>query len=700
MINNLLIKFKKVTVLLVLINTIILIPSFLLLMASSWSNDDYGLAKLFQVFGLQGLSWRVLYGSPRFLSETVLYIYYHLVSLFKQPFTGFFVFTLWLGLILSLFISSKNIVYKFSEILINSQTLQKNELFKIKISKDSKFLKLDFLVPLLLSLIIFCYFIYVEKPVTMYYAPAVAAPYLLTLSGIILSINFLLTKADNSQFSWLEFVSFTLISLMVSASWEIGAVYQLVLNTCLLSIFLLTTFKPRLKYVPFGAINVFSKIKLFIGILISSALSLYVIVLIKTYRVGSVEVNSSFESALTGNWKNSFIASLARFIKEILFLNSNALEITNYWHSFLYATFCKLGLLLVFLLIFFRIKIKISQRVKTACLIFIIPLLITNFITIITSYYQFGIICCPRQLSFRGALFGLVIFILSLLFSSKINDLFGNNIKTINKNNISLLFSKTLSWNFTLIITFSLTITLLVNLQVNHLKLDIVNIKRIINTNNINWQKSLDKNNSFAIHRQIPTSYIYRFNLKEGIYPSCSSQANILAILYMNYFDKEEFYVLPVEENITSLRNKYPEKDRYLTSSNNPDNIRFICRYSRGSVDRINDVTRTSSVITISKNKPVEIQGWAVKPDRTKAYEVIITMGNDNQIVARASVNQSNLGVAEFFKNPDLINSGWIANFIVPFKEQEDIVTFKVWTYDAEKKSAYLFREFSLQFVE
>ena len=692
-------KYKKVILLLVCISILILLPSFLLLMASSWSNDDYLLAKLFQLFKLNSLSWR-LKASPRFLSEIVLYIYYHFVSLFKQPFTGFFLLTLWLGLILSLFVSFKNILHKFSGVLINNQSLRKTELFKFKITTIYQFFKLDFLVSLLLSLILFCYFIYVEKPVTMYYAPAVAAPYLLTLSGIILSINFLLTKADNSQISWGECISFTLISLMVSASWEIGAVYQLILNICLLSILLLTRFKSRFNYLPFGGINVFSKIKLLIGIIISSTLSLYVIILIKTYRIGSIEVNSSLESASMGNWTNSFMASLDRFSQEILFLNNPAWETSNSWYSFSYSTFYKLGFLLIILLVFFKIKINISQRVKNACLIFIIPLIITNFVTIITSYYQFGMICCPRQLSFRGALFGLVILILGLLLSSKLNDRFYNNIKPINQKNITILISKFFPLDFTLILIFSLTITLLVNLQFNHLKQDLVNIKKIININNINWQKSLDKKNSFAIHEQIKTSYIYRFNLEEGIYPSCTAPQNILAIFYMDYFDKEEFYVLPIDKNISFLTNNYFEKDRYLTSSNNSENIRFICRYSRGSVNKINNSTKISSPFTISKNKPVQIQGWAVKPDRTKANEVIITMGNDNQIVAKASVNQSDSGVARFFNNPDLINSGWTANFTPPFQEQEDIVTFKVWTYDAEKKSAYLFREFSLQFVE
>lgn len=700
MTNNSLSKFKKITVLLIIISTLTLLPSFLLLMASSWSNDDYLLAKLFQLFGLEGLSDRVFKASPRFLSEGVLYVYYHLVPLFDRPFTGVFLLVLWLGLILCLFISLKSIINKFSTVLINNQNLQRTKLYKIQIPTISQLLKLNFLLPLLLSLILFCYFIYIEKPVTMYYAPAVAAPYLLTLSGIILSINFLLTKADNSKISWVEFVSFSLISLIVAASWEIGAVYQLLLNTCLLLILLLTTFKPQSKYLPFGGINIFSKIKLFIGIIISSALSLYVIVLIKTYRVGSIEVNTSLESTVIGNWTNSFIASLARFGKEILFLNSTAWEINNYWHSLLYAIFCKLGFLLIFILIFFRIKIKISQRVKNSCLIFIIPLLVTNFVTIITSYYQFGMICCPRQLSFRGALFGLVIFILGLLLSSKINDLFDHNIKTINQNNISLLIYKILSYNFTLIIIFSLTITILVNLQLNHLKQDIINIKKIIKTNNLEWQESLNKSNSYAIHRQIPTSYIYRFTLEDGIYPSCTISQNILAIFYMDYFDKEEFYVLPVDQDISTLTNNYFKKNRYLVSSNNPENIRFICRYSRGGIYRIEDSTQTGSVVTVDKNKPIEVEGWAVKPDRTKANEVIITMGNDNQIVARAFVNQPNPWVAEFLNNPDLINSGWIANFTVPFKEQEDLVTFKAWTYDAEKKSAYLFREFYLQPVE
>lgn len=356
MTNNLLSKSQKVTILLVLLSTLILLPSFLLLMASSWSNDDYLLAKLFQLFGLQGLSDRVFKASPRFLSEIVLYIYYHFVLLFKNPFTGFFLLTIWLGLILSLFISFKSIISQFSRISIEHKNPQIIEIFKVKTTKISKLIELDFLVALLLSLILFCYFIYAEKPVTMYYAPAVAAPYLLTLSGIILGNNFLLTKADNSQISWGEFVSFTVISLMTSSSWEIGVVYQLVLNIFLLLIFLLITFKSQLNYLPFYRINRLGKIKLSMGIFISSALSLYVISLIKTYRVGSIEVKTSLESALMGNWTNSFIASLKQFTQEILFLNSPAWETSSSWHSFSYSIFCKFGLLLIILLSLIKVK--------------------------------------------------------------------------------------------------------------------------------------------------------------------------------------------------------------------------------------------------------------------------------------------------------------------------------------------------------
>lgn len=705
MTNNLLNKSRKIFILLILFSAFILFPSFLLLMGSSWSNDDYGLAKLFQSSGLQGLSSRVFYASPRFLSEAVLYIYYYLVYFLKKPFTGLFILTLWLSLILFLFINFKTIIHQFSRLLTDHQNSQKNEeILNNKISRIDQLIDLKLLVSLLLSLILFGYFIYVERPVTMYYAPAVAAPYILTLSAIILSINFLLTKADNTNVSWLEFLYFTVISLMVSASWEIGAVYQLILNICLFLILLLTNFKFLSNYLPFSLINLLSKIKLAIAIILSSALSLYVIFLIKTYRVGFVEVNSSLESSSIGNWNNSLIQSLTRFGKEILFLNSPAWEVTNSWWDLSYSLVCKLGLLLIILLILSRLEINISQRVQNICFISLIPLLATNFVTIITSYYQFGEICCDRQLSFRGALFGLTIFIISFLLSSKINYLLNNIDNVLEQKKVNKIFTliqKTLTNNFTLIIVFCLTFTLLINSQFNHLKPDFVNLNKIIQANNLNWQESQDPNKSYAIHRQILTSYMYRFNLEEGIYPSCTSSQNILALLYMKYFEKEEFYVLPVDKNISYLTNNNKYDDRYLASINNSENIRFICQYSQGSVDMINDSTQTGSVITVSKDKSLEIQGWAVKPDKTEANNVLITMGNENKIMEKIPVNQSRLDVAKFLKSPNLVNSGWSGNLTPPFsKEQENPVIFRAWAYDAEKKSAYLFREFYLQFDE
>mgnify|MGYP001544870194 CR=1 FL=1 len=103
----------------------VLTPSFVLLIASSWSNDDYGLAKLFQTSGLDGLASRVFFGSPRFLSESVLYIYYHLIVFFQRPFTGIFLLTLWLLLILSLLISLKNIINEFSLFYKDKKILKK-----------------------------------------------------------------------------------------------------------------------------------------------------------------------------------------------------------------------------------------------------------------------------------------------------------------------------------------------------------------------------------------------------------------------------------------------------------------------------------------------------------------------------------------------------------------------------------------------
>lgn len=695
-------KNIKAIILLILLSTIILLPSFLLLIASSWSNDDYLLAKLFQLLGLEGLSSRVFVASPRFLSETILYLYYHLVAFVKKPFTGVFLLILWLCLILSLFISFKTIIDKFSRVLADNNTVKKSGL-EAKTSQPNKSTKLKLLISLLLSLILFCYFIYAERPVTMYYAPAVAAPYLLTLSGIILSINFLLTKADNKYISWVEFFSFTIISLMVASSWEIGAVYQLVLNICLLLILLLNSFKSLFKYLPFSRINWLSKIKIFIAIFFSSALSLYVIFLINTYRIASVELNSSLESTSMGNWKNSFIASINRIGQEILFINNSG-TISNAWQSFSYSIICKLGILLIIILLLLRINFKINQQAIIACVICLIPLLATDFVTILTSYYQFGEICCARQLSFRGALIGLVILILGFLCSSQINQILNNNIDAIKQpqdNKINVLISQILGFDFTLIIVFTLTLSLLVNLQFKDLRKDIINLNKIIQTNKSNWQESSDQNNFYAINRQIPTHYIYKFNLPEGIYPSCSSPQNILAILYMDYFEKAEFYVLPVDKDISYLTNDSTQNDRFLTSRNNPDNIRFICRYSKGWVDKINNSTQTSSVVTVSKNKPVELQGWAIKPDKTKVDEVIITMGNENQIVATTPVNQPNQWVAKSFGNPDLINSNWTIIVNPPFNYQpEETVTFKAWAYDAHKKSAYLFREFYLQFVE
>ena len=172
MANNLLDKPRKVTVLLLLVSASILIPSFLLLIASSWCGDDYEIARLYQLNGLNGLSERIFAWSPRFFSEIILYLYYNSVPWLGKPFTGGMLLIIWLLLLGSIFILVQDIIKKNSSLLQQEKpTTINTEINKI----DNIYLQV--LLPLLITLIIFSYLLYAEKPNTIFYWNNETLPY-------------------------------------------------------------------------------------------------------------------------------------------------------------------------------------------------------------------------------------------------------------------------------------------------------------------------------------------------------------------------------------------------------------------------------------------------------------------------------------------------------------------------------------------
>lgn len=670
MTDNLLKKDRKVSLLLILASSLILLPSFLLLMASSWNSDDYFIAKLYQVDGLNGLSQRVFTWSPRFFSETILYSYYKLVHFFGKPFTGGMLFILWLFLISSIFIFIKETAQKHS-LLISDE--------KFNFNQENVYLKIS--LPLLATLILVIYFLFSQNPSEMFYVIAASTAYILTLGGIIFNINFFINQSNSFSISKVYIFYLIIFGIITSSSWEMGAIYQLFLCICLFLMLLLTTFSTKFNYLPFSSLDKFNRWKLSIANLIPFCLSLYVIFLLKNHRVGTAEANN-FESPLTGNFKASLTTSLLEFFKEIFFLNKPAWETHLDFYSFTYSLVYKLGLLLLLIALFYQVKIKLNKVTKNACFISIFFLLITNFIITFSSYYQLGISSYPRQTSFKSALIGLSLLIIALIISSYLSD-------KSDKFRIIAILNNPIS----LIIIFCLTFSLLINLQLKYLKQDLGNLNKMIVANNQNWQKSLDSNQSLAIYTRIPTGYVFRTYLEEGFYPSCkqSELLNYYANRYINYFDKNKLYVTSIDSQPMDLT--------FDSSLNNKEKINFICSHHISSIDSVNKNPITNSVIEVPENQIIELMGWAINPDQTKAKKVILTTGDHNQIVAEAEVNIPRPDVADYFNNSNFRDSGWMITFIPTTESSDNPIKFSAWTYNPDTKEAHLFKEFYLKFL-
>ena len=540
---------KKNTSIIILIAIcfIILIPSIVLLKASSWYGDEYQQAWNYTNGGLDALWSRFLEWSPRPLSDSILYIYYGIVERTKEPLIGTFLGILWLFFGSSLYIGIRNIIKSNTDYL----KLDKNNFKFFSQDKEDKkksnlFLDSE-LICLLLTLFLFIYFFFIEKPTEIFYWPAGAAPYLLSASGVILGLSTLIKVSTDSYVSYLQTTSLVIFAIITAFSSEVGALYQLIVSLFLLSILILSRVK---KYNPLNR-SVFiwnkqSTIKLFIAASTSLLLSSIILFSLKNSRVGKAELNS-LSSPITGNIKSSLILAVKDFLKETFLLNNISLKIDSFTTSFSYSLVCNLGLLLLVILLTIRAKVCLRKSTELICLILILPLITTNFITITASAYQFGEICCDRHLHFRAILTGLSIFLLGLVIASWLyKHLTTADAKVfVDK---SSLKSFLLTSNFSVVIITTVSLILLVNLQINAISNDLRNFQLITNCNKKNWINNISNQSRYGEYFNPPrTKYVTSLYIPEkpGIYLLSQNNLHYNTEHYMRYFNKEELSLYP-----------------------------------------------------------------------------------------------------------------------------------------------------------
>ncbi len=532
---------KKITlaILFIAICFIIIIPSIILLGASSWSLDEYGQAAFYRNGGLVSLWQRLLGWSPRSLSDSILYIYYRIVNHIKMPFAEIFLGILWVLFGSSIYIGLRNIIKN------NTDYLDPDKNYKYTRNTKSFRFYLEIIIPVLLSLFLFIYFLFIAKPTEIFYWPAAAAAYLLSASGIILGLCTLIKVSNSSHVSYAEAFSLVVLAIITAFSSEVGALYQLLASICLLTILILF----RIKYSPLNLSALtwdkLSNIKLFGASLTSFVLSSTVLFLLKNSRVGTPELNS-LSSPITGNIKSSVILAIKQTLKETFLLNNTSFKVDSFFASFSYSLVCKLALLLLVILFFIQAKVSLRKSAELTCVILILPLIVTNFVMITASYYQFGEICCDRHLHFRAILTGLSLFILGLVIASRLHSYL---YLTVADSSISpkksSLKSFLLTSNFSLITVTVLSLILFCTLQISAIESDIKNFQLISNPNKKNWLYNISSQSSSGKYiNPHTTKYVRSLRFRPEIYLSHDNLNSHLKI-YMNYFNKKKLFVYP-----------------------------------------------------------------------------------------------------------------------------------------------------------
>lgn len=105
-----------------------------------------------------------------------------------------------------------------------------------------------------------------------------------------------------------------------------------------------------------------------------------------------------------------------------------------------------------------------------------------------------------------------------------------------------------------------------------------------------------------------------------------------------------------------------------------------------GNFEAVNDSTKLSH--DIPKTVPFNVAGWAAYSDHSRPADlVIITVGEDNTLIAVAPVTIDRPDVVKMFKKSALAKSGWSVP-IDPASLPSDKVILKAWAYNPTTKEA------------
>ncbi len=646
----------------ILICAIILFPSIFLTNFSSWSSDEYVQAsEIYRNMGLLGLWQRLSGWSPRPLSDSVLFIYYRIVDNTKQLWVGKFLYILWGLLFFSLFTGFKSLFINTTD----EKARKTDEGIQIERSNN---IYIKFILPLLLSSVVFIYFLFIEKPSQIFYWPAGAAPYILTLAAIVLTICHLLIISNNDRISNLDALNLVFFGILAAWSSEVGAVYTILLSLGIMLLLIAFNIKFVNKLLPLPPWNKSSKIKVITAISTLLTLSFVVIFILKKNRIGTPELNS-VSSSIDGNLNASFLAALKRIISETFLLNNTSFVINSTLLSLFYALFIKISLLLVIILIFFRGQLLISKYQRFIAGVLILILQINNFVMLVGVYYQFGELCCDRHLHLRSISTGLSIVLLGIIIYSKVSLM-------------RTFIEKETVTKFAFASVLTLLLMLLWNLQGVAIISDLKNSNLIAAINNANWRENINNRKERAKYINAhPTEYVMNMVMKPGTYNYDINSVDWYPKGYMSFFGKKELVVCPT--TIAVSKATIPAQKRpYIPEISFKPSSRGL---TVGFIDMVNQSGQ--SLQTIAKNTPVTISGWAASDRNSKPADRILITTADRKIMATAEVNLSRPDVAQALKIQNTDRFGWKTTIDLSHIADERI-TLQAWAYDASTKEA------------
>lgn len=365
-----------------------------------WHDEFYALHKINEGGFNYLLSQRLLW-SPRPFSEPLIFFYAHLVKATQSPLIGSSLATLWISLTVCFFaipvLSGKRLGYTTTSLC------------------------------LLISLCSLCLFLLGHPVSEMFYWPMAAMAYLPAAAGIWVA-SWIMISGSVEKLSYRIVGS---IMLTISAtSAEVGALVVLIFAGLSFLYAGYTRFKLS---TPTQALTLW--------LLVPLLVSLWVLYAIKSGRL-TTSAETMGDPKVVHNLASALFLSVTSYLRDVLSVDGIGAD----KRSLILGIATKATFFAGAVGVFWSFCPEHRERIPRQQLgIMSISCFITAFLIIVASYYQFGLLCCERHITFRQVL--VFIGLLTgagycvLMLSWRVTPLSDERVKILS---VTLLFSSIL----------------------------------------------------------------------------------------------------------------------------------------------------------------------------------------------------------------------------------------------------------------